>query len=67
MLVTIKEAKKLWCPMARMAGSNGSNVDISDNPMSFCISNKCMMWVWNAEEHIDEQGSVPKGFCGIIN
>ena len=55
---TEEEAKKKWCPMARLAFTNcGINRQDDDTPISECITSKCMMWVFNSDRRY--------GHCGL--
>jgi hypothetical protein len=49
------EARKLWCPMARVAVDEASaNRDIDDTTTFIsgcrCIASKCAMWRWAMSE-----------------
>lgn len=78
---TVAEAKKLWCPMARVAliPKNGGPAAINDPTVltpTCCIADGCAMWRW---EHTTEsvQGETQgartfavrvvqtHGYCGL--
>lgn len=61
MKVSKKKASELWCPMARMDGSENSyNIWIQNENKGFvrCIADRCMMWIWETDEEI-------RGSCGV--
>jgi hypothetical protein len=68
MIVTKEDAKKLWCPMVNASVSVKDSMLISNRSITsrYCIADDCMMWVWSAEEYVNEQGNVPKGSCGLV-
>ncbi len=69
MIITKAEAEKLWCPMVNVSvGNDKSGMIISNRSIvsRHCLADGCMMWVWSGEDHIDEQGCVQKGSCGLI-
>lgn len=57
---TPEQARELWCPMVRLAASDGSSVPMGQTVMnrlqdgrkttvpdsSRCIADKCAMWRW---------------------
>ena len=59
---TEKEAKKLWCPMSRMALTPDSQLVSNGN----CIASSCAMWRWSFDNPTDPRNRNPRiGFCGI--
>lgn len=55
MMHTVEEARKLWCPMARVAAhfqwDFRNNVSFNRDPdgltkQAYCIASDCMMWRW---------------------
>lgn len=60
---TEKEAKKLWCPEARVWSAGGANRGPKHGDViigSLCIASKCMAWrKWNPGERGDD-----RGYCG---
>lgn len=66
---TENEARKLWCPMARI--QNGTHnpaaaynrlIDFAEYTsalpaMSLCIASDCAMWRWTAKPVINQDGS----------
>ncbi len=44
--MTVEDAKKKWCPFARLASQSGAyNRNADDRPLSHCIADTCMVWV----------------------
>lgn len=63
MLLTIKEAKEKWCPMARILSADGNasyNYRIGSGAASGCIGCDCMAW-----REVDEMKITKKGYCGL--
>ena len=66
---TESEARKLWCPMARVAiqpGPTSNDFDPDYDPC--CIASACMWWEWGAErEFLNANGDADServGYCG---
>jgi hypothetical protein len=76
MLLTEREAKTKWCPMAREVRVVGNDImgpfniaDISGQQHRHrCIGSECAMWRWNVRDRdkrrTDEDGT-PIGYCGL--
>ncbi len=56
---TVKDAKVLWCPMARQASDDGGTYNYG----IYCIADDCMMWTW-AGYGAATRG---RGYCGLTN
>ena len=73
MLVTEKEAKKLWCPAARVSDAGLGNrypmVDDLASGMAFarCIARGCMYWRWGDEKKqvLPRDDEHRRGYCGV--
>jgi hypothetical protein len=68
------EARKLWCPMARVAVDEASaNRDIDDTTTFIsgcrCIASKCAMWRWGYERMFPGPNGddviIQTGYCGL--
>src|SRR5215471_17188156 len=62
--VTESEAKKLWCPMARVVSDDGGSynrVSMSDVKLlpdsARCVASQCMMWQWDFSSQPDNQNA----------
>lgn len=66
MLVTEEEAKKRWCPMARVNAGPGFNRNSVGEPSrsALCIASECMAWRKDQNSEYDTQGNL-RGFCGL--
>ncbi len=73
MLTTEADARKKWCPLARVEGNNRLNNALNDGfentPEPYhCIGSRCMMWREIHSSHL--KGGAAKtlqghGFCGV--
>lgn len=74
---TEAEAKKCWCPFARVANSFAAATNRSKQKQiskwTKCIASECMAWreEWNDEPNADQPPSewvsspTGRGFCGL--
>jgi hypothetical protein len=64
--MTEAEAKRYWCPMARLAGFSELQA-INRSPQgdpaagSFCLGSQCMVWRWE----VAQEGR--SGYCGLAS
>jgi hypothetical protein len=69
MLRTEEEARKCWCPFARVGsettGAGGLNRDYQTGSVgkADCIASECMAWRWEPDspKPIEQH----RGFCGV--
>jgi hypothetical protein len=63
MLLSMKEAKRRWCPMVRMdAGTQSTQNRGAQGELIYpsnCVADECMMWRWSKS---DQSGV---GYCGL--
>ena len=70
MLLTEKQAREKWCPMARVIKSNGAaelvagNQDSEFHALGSCFASDCMMWRWRPQLS-GKEGFEDKGWCGL--
>ncbi len=72
MMHTEEQARKLWCPWARVfegSGAGAAGINRSGPETGFyCIASKCAAWRW---EWDDKKSGEPdgrhaeQGFCGL--
>jgi hypothetical protein len=65
---TEKQARELWCPVARVAVGNYSvavNRDEGDEIIAGCrcIASECAMWRWSLPRR--RRGD-DEGYCGLV-
>lgn len=78
MLSTVEQAKKLWCPFARVAEgqiaaafNRAYDGQQKLSPASYCIANRCAAWRWKSSRSSQDIDLVtgdtePRlGFCGL--
>lgn len=78
MELTDKEASTLWCPMARVNGSNRTERGVRA-PGSECIGSRCALWVVDKEvkvltrvaenqraTRVEDAGKRPPGECEFV-
>jgi len=78
MILTEKEAKTKWCPMARTgllagAGAVAVNRHITDDEgykgevyhETRCMGSDCAMWVWFSR-NVGDQDADRQGHCGLV-
>lgn len=58
MRVTPEDAKKKFCPMARIAGDMNRWLLKNKEHYAPCLGSECMMWQWDPE-------NCSVGFCGL--
>jgi hypothetical protein len=67
-MVTEEEAKKRWCPFARVVrSSTGAMTSVNrdgphPDPRALCIASECMAWRAVADPN---SGGVVRGYCGL--
>ena len=54
---TEDDARKLWCPMARVNTDQGNTYydnrsDLVNGPTTLCIASVCAMWRWDKDFHV---------------
>lgn len=74
MLLTEEEAKKRWCPHARVNAGPGFNRNSGGEPSrsALCIASECMAWRfygagWRTSETVGNYSveHVELGYCGL--
>jgi len=72
--MTEEEARKKWCPMARVENINGNRAQtVANIDESRCIASDCMLWRWKRtpQEAALQSGLSQKfhctavGYCGL--
>ena len=68
--MTEDEARKKWCPFARIHGGyasfNRSKIRLENIPQSLCIASDCMMWRWGDIKYEGPTGEgIQHGYCGL--
>jgi hypothetical protein len=76
MIVTEDEARKLWCPMARIAPVYLNNKEPAPNipaanrfgdDFAKCIASECMFWKFVVGASLASGGAEAYGTCGFAN
>lgn len=67
--MTEKEARKKWCPFARVA--DGEPAVAVNRPEPYgdvpkCLGTFCMMWRWRVTRQQASGGAPEDGFCGLM-
>jgi len=62
-IITEKEAKTKWCPMARLSEMGGTLNRCGPEASLQCIASDCMAW---RLAHKDAADGTERGYCGAF-
>lgn len=72
-MITEKEAKKRWCPHARVMVDQDVEVSVNrsvrggePDPDCLCLASDCMAWRWESYRKLDDREGDRRGYCGAF-